>query len=369
MSKRVGVSAACRALNVSRATYYRRQRPKIEAKPRPKPARALSQQQRQEVLDQLNSDRFADQSPRQVYAKLLDEGHYLCSPRTMYRILDDHQLVRERRNQRKHPNYQKPELLATEPNEVWSWDITKLKGPAKWTYYYLYTIIDIYSRCTVGWMLAHRESAALAKKLIQETIEKQNVLPNQLIIHSDRGPSMTSHTVANLLGKLGVTKSHSRPHVSNDNPFSESQYKTLKYRHDFPKRFGCFEDAHGHCQRFFQWYNNEHYHSGIGMITPSSLHYGRAQEILESRHKVLIEAWKKHPQRFVGGCPKLGEIPTAVWINPPKIEPENKKEAPEIHCSEASNDTSLTHLRSDYPSAGCVPAEPASVSPDNSNLH
>ena len=321
------------------------------------------------MVDQLNSERFADQSPRQVYAKLLDEGQYLCSVRTMYRILDENQSVRERRNQLTHPNYKKPELLASGPNEVWSWDITKLKGPEKWTYYYLYTIIDIYSRCTVGWMLAHRESADLAKKLIQETIEKQQIQPDQLIIHSDRGPSMTSHSVAHLLGALGVTKSHSRPHVSNDNPFSESQFKTMKYRPDFPKRFGCYEDAQAFCRCFFNWYNNEHYHSGIGLLTPSCLHYGQASQILNARKETLNQAWMQNPERFVNGIPKPAGLPKAVWINPPKRVKEDKKEAPQANCPGAPHDTPLTHPRSGYPSTGCVPAEPASVSPDTLNIN
>jgi putative transposase len=324
----------------------------------------LSEVERQAVLDQLNSERFADQSPRQVYAKLLDEGEYLCSVRTMYRILDDNQSVRERRDQLSRPEYKKPELLASGPNEVWSWDITKLKGPEKWTYYYLYTIIDIYSRCTVGWMLAHRESADLAKQLIRETIEKQQVKLGQLIIHSDRGPSMTSHSVAQLLASLGVTKSHSRPHVSNDNPFSESQYKTMKYRPDFPKRFGCYEDANAFCRRFFQWYNNEHYHSGIGLLTPGSLHYGLAPEIIDARKQTLEKAWQLNPERFVKGIPRPAGIPKAVWINPPARVAEEKNEAPKANCPRAPIDTSLTHHRSGYPLAGCVPAEPASASPD-----
>lgn len=321
------------------------------------------------MLAQLNNEQFADQSPRQVYAKLLDDGQYLCSVRTMYRILEQNQLIRERRNQLTHPEYQKPELLATGPNEVWSWDITKLKGPEKWTYYYLYTIIDIYSRYTVGWMLAHRESADLAKKLIEQTVEKQRVNPDQLIIHSDRGPSMTSHCVAQLMASLGVTKSHSRPHVSNDNPFSESQYKTLKYRPDFPKRFGSHEDGLSFCRQFFNWYNHEHYHSGIGLLTPASLHHGQASEIQAARKQILDQAWQRHPERFVNGQPKLGQIPKAVWINPPKRIKEDKKETPQAHCPGVSADTSLTHRRSGYPSAGCVPAEPASVSPDEQSIH
>jgi putative transposase len=316
----------------------------------------------------LNSERFADQAPRQVYAKLLDEGTYLCSVRTMYRILEDNQSVRERRNQLSHPEYTKPELLASEPNEVWSWDITKLKGPEKWTYYYLYVILDIYSRCVVGWMLAHRESADLAKKLIEETVEKQQVSADQLILHSDRGPSMTSHSVAHLLADLGVTKSHSRPHVSNDNPYSESQFKTMKYRGEFPQRFGSYQDALGFCRRFFDWYNQEHYHTGIGLLTPSCLHEGRAPEVLSKRQTTLKIAWQKYPDRFVNGIPKPLEAPRAVWINPPKKKPDDKKEAPQAHCPAAPTDTSLTHPRSGYPLASCVPAELASVSPDGKNL-
>ena len=367
LSERVGVVAACRAMNVSRATFYRRRTTK-QANPRPTPTRALSAEERNAVLVQLNSQRFADQSPRQVYARLLDEGDYLCSVRTMYRILEDNQSTRERRNQLKHPDYQKPELLATAPNEVWSWDITKLKGSEKWTYYYLYVILDIYSRCVVGWMLADRESACLAKQLMETTIEKQNVQDEQLIIHSDRGPSMTSHSVAQLLSSLGVTKSHSRPYVSNDNPFSESQFKTMKYRPEFPKRFGSYEDALQFCRGFFQWYNDEHYHSGIGLLTPSSLHYGQAEEITNARNRTLHSAWAKTPERFVGGIPQTPAIPKAVWINAPKKVVEKKNEAPEAHCPGAPEETSLTHPRSGYPSDGCVPAEPSSVSPNDSNL-
>jgi putative transposase len=320
------------------------------------------------VLDQLNSERFADQSPRQVYSKLLDEGDYLCSVRTMYRVLAENQSSRERRNQLQHPNYQKPELLATGPNEVWSWDITKLKGPETWTYYYLYVILDIYSRYVVGWMLAHRESADLAKQLIETTIEKQEVQSEQLILHSDRGPSMTSHSVAQLLGSLGVTKSHSRPHVSNDNPFSESQFKTMKYRPEFPKRFGGYEDALQFSREFFDWYNNEHYHSGIGLLTPSSLHGGQAAEIIAGRKITLQQAWRNNPERFVHGVPQPEKIPAAVWINAPKREREIKNKAPEANCPGAPEVTSMTHPRSGYPSVGCVSAEPTSVSPDIANI-
>ena len=320
------------------------------------------------MVEQLNSERFADQSPRQVYAKLLDEGEYLCSVRTMYRILSENQSTRERRNQLRHPNYAKPELLAAGPNEVWSWDITKLKGPEKWTYYYLYVILDIYSRCVVGWMLADCESAGLAKELIDTTIKKQKVQPDQLIIHSDRGPSMTSHSVSQLLTSLGVTKSHSRPHVSNDNPFSESQFKTMKYRPDFPRRFGSYEDALRFCREFFSWYNNDHYHSSIGLLTPSSLHYGRAEGIRLSRNEPLQAAWQKMPERFVHGKPQSPKLPEAVWINAPSRANEAKREAPQAHCPGASSEASLTHRRSGYPLDGCVPAEPSSVSPDTASV-
>ena len=286
----------------------------------------------------------------------------------MYRILEENQSSRERRNQLTHPNYQKPELLASSPNEVWSWDITKLKGPEKWTYYYLYVILDIYSRYVVGWMLAHRESAELASRLIRTTVETQNVEPDQLIIHSDRGPSMASHSVANLLGSLGVTKSHSRPHVSNDNPFSESQFKTMKYRPGFPDRFGSHEDGLSFCRSFFGWYNDEHYHSGIGLVTPSSLHYGQAQQIVDARQETLEHAWRLKPERFVHGIPGPARLPTEVWINPPKTNQQKKSRAAKPCCPGAPEYTSLTHRRSGYPLACCVPAEQASVSPDSKRL-
>ena len=312
-----------------RASYYRSKSParRVDESARRPPARSLSQPQRQRVLEELHSERFVDKAPAEAYATLLDEGIYLCSVRTMYRILADADEVRERRNQVRRPNYKKPELLATGPNEVWSWDITKLLGPAKWSYFYLYVILDIFSRYVVGWMIASRESADLAKRLIRETVEKQDVAPDQLIIHSDRGPSMKSHGVAQLLGALGVTKSHSRPHVSNDNPFSESQFKTLKYRPDFPKRFGSQQDAHAFCQEFFRWYNDQHYHSGIGLLTPAMVHYGRVKNILRQRQQILDAAFAAHPERFVRGrpspCPpKCGSIRRPV--TPPNKRPPTK---------------------------------------------
>lgn len=367
LGKTVSIKRACAALGVSRATLYRRRAPETAREMRPSnpSPRALSPEERSRVRETLNSQRFMDQSPRQAYAALLDEGTYHCSVRTMYRILSEEGDVRERRNQRKHPNYKKPELLATGPNQVWSWDITKLLGPEKWTYYYLYVILDIYSRHTVGWMLAHCESSDLASRLIRETIEKQGVSEDQLTLHSDRGPSMTSHSVAQLLGLLGVTKSHSRPHVSNDNPFSESQFKTLKYRPEFPSRFGGYDDALSFCRDFFDWYNDEHYHTGIGLLTPSMLHYGSAEKVLLARHETRISAYEKHPERFVAGAPKRQEVPPAVWINPPlRLNEDDKKRPPEAICSQGS-DAPLTHPRPGYPSLGCVPAEPNFVSPGN----
>jgi putative transposase len=346
LSETVGVNQACQALGVSRASFYRQRRQtkkpsaaKRQAAPSP---RSLTATERQHVLDTLNDERFMDRAPREVFATLLDDGIYLCSVRTMYRILDEENASKERRNQLKHPNYQKPQLLATGPNQVWSWDITKLLGPKKWTYYYLYVILDIFSRYVVGWMLAHGEDAGLAKRLIRQAVENQNVSEDELTIHSDRGPSMASHTVAQLLASLGVTKSHSRPHVSNDNPFSESQFKTLKYRPEFPDRFGCYEDALAHCRSFFTWYNDEHYHSGIALLTPAMLHYGHAQEVIQSRQEVLHAAYASHPERFVHGCPKPEPVPEAVWINPPPPHPQlRQKSPPQIHTPRSPEHTDL----------------------------
>jgi len=320
LAMEVGIRPACGALGVSRASYYRWSVPLKPGTSRTEPripSWSLSNEQRQEVLDIVHSDRFIDRSPWAVYAALLDEGNYLCSVRTMYRILKEQGEVRERRNQLSHPVYPKPELLATGPNQVWSWDITKLKGPVKWTYYYLYVILDIFSRYVVGWMLASRESNSLAQTLIEQSCQKQSVGRGQLIIHSDRGPSMSSKPVALLLADLGVTKSHSRPHVSNDNPFSEAQFKTLKYRPEFPERFGSVEHARSFCQRFFPWYNTEHYHSGIGYLTPEQVQIGLSQQIVKEREAVLRKAYQRHPDRFKQGIPKPLPLPEAAWINKP----------------------------------------------------
>ena len=318
----VGTSAACAALAVSRATHYRRTRGRRlgPPAPRPRPARALSEIERTTVLDLLHSDRFVDASPAATYATLLDEGTYLASERTMYRILAGAQEVRERRAQLRHPAYAKPELLATGPNELWSWDITKLRGPAKWTTYQLYVILDVYSRYVTGWMVAHRESAILAQRLIADTAAKQAIVPGRLTVHADRGTSMRSKPVALLLADLGIVKSHSRPHVSDDNPYSEAQFKTLKYRPGFPERFGSIEDARAFCQGFFAWYNTEHRHSGIAMFTPADVHHGRTDRLLEARAGVLVGAYAAHPERFIKGPPRPESVPAEVWINRPAEE-------------------------------------------------
>ena len=315
---RVGTAALCRALGLSRATVYRLNAPvDVPSSPRPTPSHALSEEERQAVLDLLHGQRFVDCPPADVVATLLDEGRYLCSTRTMYRILNGKKEVKERRNQRVHPVYEKPELLATRPNEVWSWDITKLKGPVKWTYYQLYVILDIFSRYVVGWMVADRESSELAKRLIRESCLKQEVLSDQLTLHADRGSSMKSKPVAMMLSDLGVTKTHSRPHVSNDNPYSESHFKTLKYRPGFPERFGSLQDARTFCQDFFTWYNTQHHHSGIAWLTPEDMHYGRAKQIIQVRQGALNEAFERHPERFKNRPPQAALPPEAVWINPP----------------------------------------------------
>lgn len=329
-SPTVGTQAACAALGVPRASLYRwREKKRAPAPlpaPWPAPPRALATEEREQVLDLLHSERFVDQAPHQVYATLLDEGRYLCSIRTMYRILDAHGEVKERRNQLRHPAYHKPELLATGPNQVWSWDITKLKGPVKWNYYYLYVILDIFSRYVVGWMVASREAAGLAHRLIRDTCAKQDIEHDALTLHADRGSSMRSKSVALLLADLGVTKTHSRPYTSTDNPFSEAQFKTLKYRPEFPERFGCLMDARAFCRPFFHWYNTEHRHTGLALLPPEAVHYGRAEELIQARQRVLEAAYEAHPERFVRKPPAPLRLPEAVWINPPKQPAESEEE-------------------------------------------
>ena len=330
----VGIAAACDFLDVPRASYYRQHPllgPAPQSPPSPLivvptlPARALRPDQRQAVRDLLYSPRFQDTSPAAIQATLLDEGQYLCSTRTMYRILDADGGTRERRDQCIHPPYQKPELLATAPNQLWSWDITKLRGPVKWTYFYLYVILDVFSRYVVGWMLAPRESAELAARLIADTCKKQKIQPGQTGIHADRGAAMRAKPVAFLLADLGITKTHSRPYTSNDNPYSESQFKTMKYRPEFPDRFGCLQDGRAFCHKFFPWYNGVHRHSGIGMMAPQMVHYGTAEKVRDLRQLVLDKAYIAHPERFVHSAPKALELPTQVWINKPKNSDENTR--------------------------------------------
>lgn len=318
-----GKKPACEALGVPRATYYRSRRPPGPPRQRPRPPRALDDAERSQVLDTLNSERFADQPPAQVQATLLDEGTYLCSVRTMYRVLDANQQVRERRDQLRHPQYSKPELVATAPNQVWSWDITKLKGPVTWSYFYLYVVLDIYSRYVVGWLLADCESAALARHLIAGTCKKERIEPGRLTLHADRGPSMKSKTLAQLLADLSVTKTHSRPHVSDDNPFSESQFKTMKYRPEFPERFGSQEDGLTFCRSYFAWYNTRHHHSGLGFLTPAQVHHGLADGALAHRQGVLARAYAVRPERFPNGSPTVASPAREVWINRPQPSASN----------------------------------------------
>lgn len=314
----LGVVAACAVLGLARATYYRELKPPMYGPtPRKVSPRALGTVERAAVLAALSEERFVDVAPSEVYATLLDEGRYLCSERTMYRVLAANNAARERRNQLRHPSYAAPELLATRPNQLWSWDITKLHGPAAWTYFYLYVILDVFSRYVVGWVVADSESKTLAERFIRETCERQGIVPGQLTVHADRGSSMKSKPVAFMLADLGVTKSHSRPHVSNDNPFSEAHFKTLKYRPDFPEKFGCREDGRAHCKDFFDWYNLEHRHTGLGLFTPHDVHYGLAGGRFAERAVVLAAAHAAHPERFVNGAPVPLALPTEVWINKP----------------------------------------------------
>jgi putative transposase len=319
----LGIATACQAVDLPRSSFYRMLQPSASAKASPHcvrwtSPRALTPVEKETVRETLNNERFQDQSPREVYATLLDEERYLCSWRTMYRILAENQEIRERRDQLRHPVYAKPELLATRPNQVWSWDITKLRGPMTWTYYYLYVILDIYSRCVVGWMIAEREAEELAQELIRETCTKQGIQRDQLTLHADNGSAMIAKSVTQLLIDLDVVKSHSRPHVADDNPYSEAQFKTMKYRPDYPERFGCLLDARAWAHAFFAWYNHEHHHTGLGLLVPAVVHYGQAEAVLQKRQQVLAAAYVAHPERFVKHPPAPAQLPVAVWINPPK---------------------------------------------------
>ena len=315
----VGVKPACDALGASRATLYRHRRPRLVPAPRTS-WRALEASERAQVLAVLYDPRFVDASPAEVYATLLDEGVHIASESTMYRILRGERAVRERRAVRRHPTYAKPELVATAPNQVWSWDITKIRGPERRVWFHLYVILDVFSRRVVGWQLAASETAALAELFIAETLETEGIIAGALTLHSDRGTSMRSKTVAELLDDLGVTKSHSRPRTSNDNAFSEAQFKTMKYCPFFPGSFGSVIEARGFFELFFPWYNDEHHHSGIAMFTPSTVHNGQVDIVIAARQVGLDAAFAAHPERFVGGRPEAARPPTEVWINRPTAE-------------------------------------------------
>jgi putative transposase len=314
------VKAACLATGIVRSSYYRHQRPQVERQSAKKriSARALSEAEKQAVLKELNRARFADLAPREVYATLLDEGQYFCHWRTMYRILAAAGQVRERRHKRRHPRQKRPELVANGPNQLWSWDITKLHGPEKWQYFYLYTIVDVYSRFVPGWMVARQESAELAEQLVLQSCPRQGITPNQLTLHADRGAPMTAKTLAQLLTDLKVTQSHSRPYTPDDNPYSEAHFKTLKYRPDYPGWFETLGDARFWCRDFFAWYNFHHHHSGLSLLTPAVVHFGLDTQLLADRQNVLNQAYSKHPERFVLGKPQPRPVPETVWINPPK---------------------------------------------------
>jgi putative transposase len=316
-----GVAEACRVLGIPRSSLYRLRKPVREllkpARKRANSPRALDETERETVRTELNSERFQDQAPREVYATLLDEGVYHCHWRTMYRLLSEQDAVRERCNQLRHPAYSRPELLATAPNQLWSWDITKLSGPVKLTYYYLYVMLDVYSRYVVGWMVAEHESAALAEVLIAAACTRQEIQASQLTIHADRGAAMTAKSVALLMSDLGVTKSHSRPHVADDNPYSEAHFRTLKYAPSYPDRFGALLDARQWSHDILTWYNQEHHHSALALLTPADVHYGRAAEKLAQRQLILQQAYAEHPERFAQGQPLPTQPPGAVWINQP----------------------------------------------------
>lgn len=317
LAAQVGVSRACDALNVPRSRVYRSRHPSLMPLARPTPTHALSETERSAVREMLNSERFMDQAPRQVYAELLDEGRYLCSVSTMYRVLRAHEEVQERRQVRRHPVYRKPELLATAPNQVWSWDISLMRGPVKWTHFALYTVLDIFSRYVVGWMIATAQTSDLARQLVSESARRQGILPGQLTLHSDNGTPMKGKPLVALLEELGIDRSHSRPHTSDDNPFSEAQFKTMKYRPNYPDRFPDIETARTWARHFFDWYNHQHYHSGLNLLTPASVHSGHAETIQQQRQAVMTAAYATHPSRFSQGLPQVKGAPEAVWINPP----------------------------------------------------
>jgi putative transposase len=310
-------------LGIPRSLWYQRRTVSTPAgakkhTPHSPHPRALTPEEKTKVLAVLNSPEYQDLAVPQVYASLLDRGEYLCSISTQYRILRENSQVRERRNQLRHPNYPKPVLKATGPNQVWTWDITKLLGPYRGDCYYLYTVLDMYSRYVVGWMVAERETGDLARVLVERTCEQQKVKPYQLILHADRGDAMTAKTLVEKMDDLKVRPSYSRPRVSDDNPYSEAQFKTMKYRPDYPLHFGSVEDARSWARGFFRWYNHEHYHFGIGLMQPAVVHHGLGEERWEDRQEVMADFYRVHPERFVKGEPHPPFLPRSVWINPPR---------------------------------------------------
>jgi putative transposase len=334
----IATRRALRTLGASHATWYRRRAPRVRRalRPRPVPPLALSLAERKTILETLTSARLVDATPYTAWARLLDEGTYLASVRTFYRVLAAEGLVCERRNQLVHPAHVKPELVATAPNQVWSWDITRLRSTTKWQHCYLYVLLDIFSRYVVGWLLAGAENAGLASSLIEDTCDKYAIARDTLTLHSDRGSPMRAKTTAELLVDLGVAASFSRPRVSNDNPFSEAQFKTLKYRPEFPERFDGLEHARAHLRRFFAWYNEEHRHSGIGFMTPALVHFGHAGALDKQRREVLQAAFAKHPERFKGRLPTPPPLPQIVGINLPIPQPEGDRQQPD-------HDTRVAH--------------------------
>ena len=332
LAAQVGVKTACEALGVPRSSRYAAGRPRVvkERASAPPPARALTAADKSQVRETLNSDRFADQAPREVYATLLDEGTYLCSIPSMYRILRENAEVRERRNQLRHPAYAKPRLVATGPNKVWTWDITKLLGPAVGVYFYLYVLLDLFSRFVVGWLVAEREAAVLAEQLILESCTRQRIARDQLTLHSDRGAPMTAKSLTVLLADLGVLPSLARPRTPDDNAFSEAQFKTVKYHPTFPGRFGAVCQARTWAQQLFHWYNYQHHHTSLGLMTPAAVHNGLAPALHEQRLAVLSAAYAIHPERFVRGQPQPPTLPAAVWLNPPAPEEKPRSDTAEL---------------------------------------
>lgn len=322
LSEYVGVQCACENLGMGRSTYYARKRPRVqrEKRHRPTPQRALSKDERERVVTVATSEEYVDKSPAAIVTNQLDKGIYLCSERTLYRLLHANAMARERRSVATHPEYSKPELMATGPCEVWTWDITKLKGPQKGVLYSLYVVLDMFSRYIVGWTLATCENAFTARELIDACCEREGIEDGQLTIHADNGGVMRSNTLAEFLDMLGVRRSHSRAYQSNDNPFIESQFRTMKYSAGYPKRFNSIEHARAFCREFIEEYNNHMYHSGIAMLTPAMVHHGYSKQIIEQRQITLEKAFAMHPERFVNGSPKHANVPAEVWINKPVID-------------------------------------------------